>query len=276
MNDTAADAVFTGSIPELYDTLLVPLIFASCADDLARRVAARAPARVLETAAGTGVVTRALARMLPPRCAIVATDLNAPMLERAAAVGTARPVEWRQADAHAAALRRRRLRRRRLPVRRHVLSRPRRAPSPRRGACCGRAARWSSASGTASRTTNSPTSVTAALARRFPDDPPRFLARTPHGYHDRAALARDLAQDGFGAAPAFDTLAGRSRAASARVPAVAYCQGTPLRAEIEARAGAGAGLAAATADCEAALAARFGTGPVDGRIQSIVVVAVRD
>ena len=275
MSDTAADAVFNGSIPELYDTLLVPLIFASCADDLAQRVAARAPARVLETAAGTGVVTRALARTLPPQCAIVATDLNAPMLERAAAVGTARPVEWRPADAL------------RLPFgdgafdvvacQFGVMFFPDRAAAfaeARRVLRPGGAlvfSVWDRIEDNEFADT-----VTAALARRFADDPPRFLARTPHGCFDRAALARELAQGGFGAAPAFETVPGRSRAASARVPAVAYCQGSPLRAEIEARAGAGAGLAAATADCEAALAARFGTGPVDGRIQSIVVVAVRD
>jgi ubiquinone/menaquinone biosynthesis C-methylase UbiE len=95
----ATDALFAGSIPELYDNLLVPLIFEPYAQDLARRVAALQPARVLETAAGTGVVTRALAQALPGSCEIVATDLNSPMLDRAAAVGTARPVQWRQADA---------------------------------------------------------------------------------------------------------------------------------------------------------------------------------
>jgi ubiquinone/menaquinone biosynthesis C-methylase UbiE len=95
----STDTVFAGSIPELYDTLLVPLIFEPYAEDLARRVAAGKPARVLETAAGTGVVTRALAKVLPRSCAIVATDLNPPMLDRAAAIGSTRPVQWRQADA---------------------------------------------------------------------------------------------------------------------------------------------------------------------------------
>jgi hypothetical protein len=51
--------------PSFYDTQLVPLIFEPYATDLARRIAALAPSRVLETAAGTGVVTRALARALP-------------------------------------------------------------------------------------------------------------------------------------------------------------------------------------------------------------------
>src|SRR4051812_25322954 len=93
------EAVFSGGIPEVYDTLMVPLVFEPYAIDLARRVAALAPARVLETAAGTGAVTRALARALPPEVDLVATDLNAPMLERARAMGTARGVQWREADA---------------------------------------------------------------------------------------------------------------------------------------------------------------------------------
>ena len=99
MSTPGSDAVFAGSIPELYDTQLVPLIFEPYAADLARRIAALAPSRVLETAAGTGVVTRALARALPASTELVATDLNQPMLDHAAAIGTARPVTWQKADA---------------------------------------------------------------------------------------------------------------------------------------------------------------------------------
>jgi ubiquinone/menaquinone biosynthesis C-methylase UbiE len=99
MSGHSADKVFAGSIPEVYDTYLVPLIFESYAADLARRVAARRPARVLEIATGTGVVTRAMATALSSSVTIVATDLNRPMLDRASAVGTFRPIEWRQADA---------------------------------------------------------------------------------------------------------------------------------------------------------------------------------
>ena len=77
--------------------------------------------------------------------------------------------------------------------------------------------------------------VTIAMSAVFPEDPPRFLARTPHGYYDQATIVRDLAQGGFEASPEVVTVAQRSRAESARVPAVAFCQGTPLRSEIEAR-----------------------------------------
>ena len=93
------DKAFTGSLPESYQTYLVPLIFEPYAADIVTRVAARSSSRLLEVAAGTGVVTRALATALPESTAIVATDLNLPMLERAQAVGISRPVEWRQADA---------------------------------------------------------------------------------------------------------------------------------------------------------------------------------
>ena len=94
-----SDKVFAGSIPKLYDTHLVPLIFEPYAADLANRLRSRRIARVLEIAAGTGVVTRALDSVLPASVSIVATDLNQAMLDQAAAVGTRRPVEWRQADA---------------------------------------------------------------------------------------------------------------------------------------------------------------------------------
>ena len=66
------DTVFAGSVPEIYDSHMVPLIFEPYAADLARRAADLAPSRVLETAAGTGVVTRALARLLPAGAELVA------------------------------------------------------------------------------------------------------------------------------------------------------------------------------------------------------------
>src|ERR1041385_804399 len=99
MSRSPPDQVFSGSIPELYERHLVPLIFEPYAIDLALRLKTRPVSDVLEIAAGTGVVTRALASALPESTAIVATDLNQAMLDRAAVVGTKRPVEWRQADA---------------------------------------------------------------------------------------------------------------------------------------------------------------------------------
>jgi len=97
--------------------------------------------------------------------------------------------------------------------------------------------------------------------------------RTPHGYADVERIQRDLALGGFRLAPEVHTVAARSHAAAPRVPAVAFCQGTPLRAEIEARDFGG--LDAVTAMAEAALAHRFGAGPVEGRMQAHVVAVTR-
>ena len=99
MTALPTDRRFAGSIPQLYERHLVPLIFAPYAHDLAARTARSEPGEVLELAAGTGVLTRELARTLPTDTRLVATDINAPMLAEAAAAGSARPVEWREADA---------------------------------------------------------------------------------------------------------------------------------------------------------------------------------
>jgi SAM-dependent methyltransferase len=272
MDSLGIDTRFAGSIPELYDSHLVPLIFEPYAADLATRVAVRHPSRVLETAAGTGVVTRTMANALPAHIDLVATDLNQPMLDRAAAIGTPRPVNWQQADAT------------RLPFddasfdivvcqfgvmffpdKARAFSEARRVL--RRGGVLLFNV-WDRIEENEFADT-----VTAALAGLFPTDPPRFMARTPHGYFDRQVISRDLAEAGFSAPPRFETIAARSRAASAHVPAVAYCQGTPLRNEIEARSGAG--MDEATAASATAIAERFGTGPVDGKIQAHVVIAQR-
>ena len=106
-----------------------------------------------------------------------------------------------------------------------------------------------------------------------PKDPPRFLDRTPHGYYDRSTIERDLANGGFMASPQTTTVAARSRAKSSRVPAIAYCQGTPLRNEIEARDASR--LGEATDIATAAIARRFGRGAVDGRIQAHIVTIER-
>src|SRR5437764_7203188 len=96
------DKVFAGSIPQDYDQYLVPLIFESFAQDIAQRVAALSPRAVLETAAGSGVVTRALTPRLSPEASYVVTDLNQPMLDYAATrqIADSR-INWRRADAQA-------------------------------------------------------------------------------------------------------------------------------------------------------------------------------
>jgi SAM-dependent methyltransferase len=100
MSDRAAD--FTGSIPSFYDQGHGPVFFIDFANDIARRVATSAPKRVLEIAAGTGIVTRRLRDLLPREAQLVATDLNPPMLE--VARGKFRPdenIEFQPADATA-------------------------------------------------------------------------------------------------------------------------------------------------------------------------------
>ena len=272
MSSSDIDKVFAGSIPRLYEDYFVPLIFAPYAPDMAARVAARAPARVLEIAAGTGVVTRALATQLPASTEIVATDLNPGMIATAAQVGTARPVQWQQADAM------------QLPFahgefdvvvcqfgvmffpdKGHAYAEARRVLRPG-GAFLFSA--WDRIEDNEFADV-----VTNALASVFPADPPRFMARTPHGYHDRATIERDLRAGGFAAAARIDTVAARSQAPSPRHPAIAYCQGSPLRSEIEARDAAR--LGEATDFAAAAIERRFGAGPVDAKIQAHIVAVER-
>ena len=103
----------------------------------------------------------------------------------------------------------------------------------------------------------------------FPSDPPRFLPRTPYGYFEHARIKQDLAAGGFTATPDIVTVSNRSKAEAALDPAIGYCQGTPLRAEIEARDPAG--LEAATKAGAVEIARRFGQGAVDAKIQAHVV-----
>ena len=112
--------------------------------------------------------------------------------------------------------------------------------------------------------------VTQALAKIFPHDPPRFMARTPHGYHDEKQIRAELKAAGF-TDVSFEAVDARSKAPSPREPAIGYCQGTPLRSEIEARDASG--LEKATNHAADALARRFGTGAVDGRIRAFVISA---
>jgi SAM-dependent methyltransferase len=96
------DASFIGSIPQFYDQGLGPMIFVDYAEEMARRVAATKPMQVLETAAGTGIVSRRLRDRLHPGAALTATDLNAPMLEIAKAKFKGEEnIEFQPADAQA-------------------------------------------------------------------------------------------------------------------------------------------------------------------------------
>jgi ubiquinone/menaquinone biosynthesis C-methylase UbiE len=266
----STDKAFTGSIAEIYERLLVPLIFVPYARDLAARIARARPRKLLETAAGTGVVTRELAAQLPADIGITATDLNEPMLAQAKAALPDPRVEWRQADALA------------LPfgdasfdivacqfgvmffpdrVKGHAEARRVLTPGGRLFFNV-----WDRIE-----TSEFTNTVSQALAEIFPNDPPRFMARTPHGYHDPDLIRSDLERAGFSEI-AIEAVDHVSRAPSPREPAVAFCQGTPMRNEIEARGAPG--LEAATDKAEQALARRFGSGAIEGRIRALVVSAV--
>src|SRR3954447_5375786 len=216
----ATDKLFAGSIPEMYDRLLVPLIFEPYARDLAARVASVEPQDVLETAAGTGVLTRAMAARLAPKTRIVATDLNKPMLDYAAASepGNGR-VTWRQADALA------------LPFEDQgfdaVVCQFGAMFFPDKVKGYSEARRVLRAGGRfifsvwdKIEDNEFADVVTDALATIFPQDPPRFLARTPHGYHDVARLREELGMAGF-VSVAIETRGDISPAASPRDPAIA-------------------------------------------------------
>jgi ubiquinone/menaquinone biosynthesis C-methylase UbiE len=266
-----SDTVFAGSIPENYDRHMVPLIFEAFAADLAQRAASLSPSTVLETAAGSGVVTRALAPRLPPGASYIVTDLNQPMLDYAASrQAPDSRITWRQADALA------------LPFEDAAFDL----------VCCQFGAMFFpdriSGYREAKRVLKPggyflfnvwdrieanvfADDVTSALAEIFPNDPPRFLARTPHGYHDTALIRAELEDAGFSDV-IIETRAEQSRASSPRQVAIAYCQGTPLRNEIEAR-GAGK-LEAATDHATSAIADKHGSGEVAAKIQAHVIAAM--
>lgn len=268
MSDT--DKLFAGSIPEIYDTYLVPLIFEPYAADLARRVTDGPCANVLETAAGSGVVTRALAARLASDARYVVTDLNQPMLDRARQQQDPDTrIIWQQADALD------------LPFEDNEFD----------VVCCqfgamffpDRAAGYREA-----RRILRPGGrlifnvwdrieenefadiVTKSASELFPDSPPVFLARTPHGYHDTQQIAADVKAAGFGTVE-IQTLAEQSQAATAADPAIAYCKGTPLRNEIVSRDPEA--LDDVTMRATRAIEEKFGSGPVSGKIQGFVITA---
>lgn len=265
------DAVFAGSVPANYDRHMGPLFFEPFARDVARRLSGLRAGDVLETAAGTGIVTAVLAATLPPAVSITATDLNQPMLDHAMAKSGMERVAFRQADAQA------------LPYGDAafdaVVCQFGAMFFPDRVAAYREARRVLRPAGrflfsTWDRVEHAPVAQVAleVLSRLFKPAGTWFLERTPHGHFDAEVIRRDLRAAGWGPIT-IETVTQTGRAASARSAAVALCQGTPMRAEIEAF-GADA-LATATDAVEAGIAARFGDGPFEAPCRALVMEATR-
>ena len=228
---TATDAAFAGSIPAIYDRYLGPWLF----DDYAREVAARAralsPSRILETAAGTGIVTEQLARELPT-AEIVATDLNQAMLDVAAQRIASVNIRYQAADAQD------------LPFEDSsfdlvvcqfgVMFYPDKVKGNAEARRVLRdGGRYIAIIWDTMDRNPVPQAIERAVGRLFPDDPPTFASRTPWGYGDTSRIEGDLRAAGFE-----DILIETVESTNPLDPrgaATGLCQGSPLRAEIEAR-----------------------------------------
>ena len=265
------DSVFAGSIPQLYDQKLGELLFAPYAADLAGRLRSLASGRLLETAAGTGLVTRQLAAQLSPAVEIVATDLNQPMLDYAAAKPRLQRVKWQQADAQA------------LPFAYNsfdaVACQFGAMFFPDRVKAYREAHRVLKPGGRLlfsvwDRIETSPVMAAAVegLAKRYPQQNSWFLERTPCGYHDPGVISGDLHAAGFTKVRTrVVKLAGKL--STALDAAIGLCQGTPMRAEIEALDEAG--MDAATRGAAEVIARRCGQGPTTTPLQAVVVETSR-
>jgi ubiquinone/menaquinone biosynthesis C-methylase UbiE len=268
---SVTDTAFAGSIPALYEQYLVPLKFESYAEDLTGRLADITQGRILELAAGTGVVTRAMAKALPPQVEIIATDLNQAMLDLARARLEAPNVRWQQADAQS------------LPFEASsfdavvcqfgVMFFPDKLLGYRDALRVLKPGGrflfnvWNALD-------LNPVSriVAETVAKAFPSDPPRFIERVPFGYCDPDRIRGEVQQAGFENVD-IDVVNKVSRAPSPREPAIGLCQGTPLRAEIEARAPER--LDEITGKAMEALSHHFGPSSVENRMSALVVTAWR-
>jgi ubiquinone/menaquinone biosynthesis C-methylase UbiE len=266
MPDTKA---FVGSVPENYERYLVPLIFEEYAADLVSGETLPQNSAVLETACGTGVVTRRLRTSMPTSAGLIATDFAPPMIEQAkASLKDLDGIEFRQADATE------------LPFEADrfdavfcqfgVMFFPDKAKGYREAARVLKPGGafvfnvWDSHA-----YNHFAGAMHKALSEIFAKDPPRFM-NVPYHYHDIQEIRLALQDAGFGEVEL--TVQPRiSQAPSARHAALAFCTGTPL-----------AGLLAERDDPPSAevidlatekFASQYGTGSISALMQSIQIVA---
>lgn len=260
---------FAGSVPDTYAATMVPMLFEPYAAELADRIAADRPASILEVAAGTGVLTRALAARLPD-ARILATDLSQPMLDRAARAADLPTVTWQQADAQ------------RLPVdaasvdvvacQFGIMFVPDKVLAyrqARRALTPGGRLMMSTWESTA--TNGFAETISDELRALFPDDPPGFIGRIPHGYHDAALISAQLAEAGFTDVD-IEAVSLRSHADSAATVAAGFLRGTPTGAEVADRPGS-AGLDSILGRVTDALRTRFGDGPIEAEMAALLISA---
>ncbi|WP_437898086.1 class I SAM-dependent methyltransferase [Sorangium sp. So ce124] len=264
------DAAYVGTIPDHYHHEIGPFLFEPYARHTAERLKALAPRRVLETACGTGIVTRRLREALPEGAQLVSSDLNEPMLAVAQkTVGPTAAVEWVLADMC------------KLPF----------ADGefdamvchfglmfvPDKRAAVREARRVLKRGGRLLLTTWAPLerNPIVKLAHQtvvslFPEDPPEYLRRAPFGYGDPDALADLLIEGGFGDV-SVDVVEKAATSPSARQLAAGLIEGYPLADEIKARDPSR--LPAAVDAVAKAIARQFGDDPVKSRIAALVAAA---
>lgn len=262
----STDVAFAGSIPAIYDRYLSSLLFAPYAEDLVKRAVSLQPRSVLETAAGTGIVTELLLGALPEAEATV-TDLNQAMVDVAASKVGLHRAKFCTADAQC------------LPFADRsfdlVVCQFGMMFLPDRVVGYSEAKRVLRSGGHLLFNVwdrlerNAATDVAAnAVCRLFADDPPHFFHRVPFGYYDLELIEDEVRSAGF-VEVSLETVSKVGRASGAREAAVGLCQGTPLRSEIEARGN----LEAATSAAAQALAATFGSGLIEAPMSAHVVTA---
>ena len=264
----STDHAFAGSIPAIYDGNLGPLLFEPYADDLVVRLAALSPATILETAAGTGIVTAAIAKRLPD-ARVTVTDLNPAMLEIAKAKVAGDRLTFDAADATS------------LPFRDGefdaVVCQFGVMFFPDRVAGYREARRVLAPGGTFlfnvwCDLAHNPVAeaVHEAVSSQFPDNPPGFLARTPYGHGSADEIERDLEEAGF-ANYSIERVEFASRAPSPDWPAEGFVKGSPLRLEVEERAPDR--LDGVCDAAKQAVAARFGDSRIESTMAALVVTA---